>query len=134
MNLQDFYNENPDRNDSQEIDFGVWWLDGNKPFPRYRVSYIVETSEVYALNLVTRDVQVLGICDPKDIRDVLSGWEKECGQPYGLQWVRDRLRFCKRCGSREDLLEEIDRCWECEDEIQREIAIANRADRRGLQY
>jgi len=102
MNIKDFYAENPARAFSGEADYGVWWLDGTKTFPRYRVSYIHATGEVYAVNHNTADVQVLGVVKPDDedgeyngfyvtLDKILDGWPEKCGQPNGLQWVKERL-------------------------------------------
>ena len=104
MNLDQFYIENPARKLSGEADYGVWWIDG-PDFPRYRVSYIQATGEVYALNHSTQEVEVLGIVEPDEVIDewradksyyrtldgILSGWEVEQTTARQLSWVRERL-------------------------------------------
>jgi hypothetical protein len=153
MNIDEFYAENPVRKNSGEADYGVWWLEGQMTFPRYRVSYIQTTGEVYAINHTTRGVQVLGVVPADNLSTdylhgetyyatldkILAGWEDKCGQSNGLQWIRERLRCCTFCGSRENLMDEYeigekDCCWECNDEIRREEAINDRADREGKRY
>lgn len=42
----------PARARSPEVDYGCWWmLNGPREFPRWRVSFIVDTAEVYAVKL-----------------------------------------------------------------------------------
>lgn len=43
-------------------------------------------------------------------------------------------RKCDTCEGTEDLMDEKDRCWPCNGEIQRERAIEDYAERRGLRY
>lgn len=88
---------------SRESDYGVWWTD-DVPFPRYRVSYVKDTGDVYAVNQSTRVVEVLGTVEPIECLDtdfnvdwdapldaVLEGWTDACGPTGGLEWLRDRL-------------------------------------------
>jgi hypothetical protein len=89
---------------SRECDYGVWWSDNPQGFPRYRVSYVKDTGDVYAINQTTGRVEVLGTVEPdpideRDFRsrwegpldDLLEGWPDRCGPPGGLAWVRSRL-------------------------------------------
>lgn len=100
MKIAEWYAERTERDLSPECDYGVWWQDG-KAFPRYRVSYVQLTGEVYALEGQTQEVVVLGVVPP-DTKEIgpkyyatldklLDGWEYQCGKPGSLQWVRDRL-------------------------------------------
>lgn len=82
---------------SREIDFGVWWRQGNFPHPVYRVTMVPDTFEIYAICLGgtknQRDVvEVLasGI-DEETAEQVLDGWWDRCGEPYSLDWIRQRL-------------------------------------------
>lgn len=113
QDIEDFYAANEDRRTSGEADFGVWWTEPGQPYPKYRVSYIHATGEVYAVALNRDDkgpyhgpVLLLGVVPPDDQPDgpvgrrtyyrtldtILEGWPQRCGQPGGLQWVRERLR------------------------------------------
>lgn len=104
MNLEQFYIENPARRSSAEADYGVWWKDGPSG-PYHRVSYVRATGEVYAMNLLYREVEVLGVVpvakeeaeDGRPLRhwhrtldSILEGWPDQMHE--GLQWVRERLR------------------------------------------
>lgn len=92
------------RGRSPESDYGVHWRGDQDDAPRYgapfRVSYIQTTGEIYALNLRSDEVIVLGVV-PADsaeigeiyyrtVDEILRGWEEEFGRP--LEWIRDRLR------------------------------------------
>ena len=96
--LAEFYNEDPQRQHSGEADYGVWWQD-TRPYPRWRVSYIKDTGEVYAVELsLGGRVMVLGHAEPdseglyyRTLDGILDGWAEVCGQPAGLAWVRQRL-------------------------------------------
>jgi hypothetical protein len=108
---REFYAENPARARSAEWDYGVHWVDDDRlTAARHRVTWIVDTGEVIAVNLWTGTIAVLGIVPPvgqyphgvshpkwhvfatqQTVERVLDGWEYECGKPDSLQWVRNRL-------------------------------------------
>src|SRR2546421_704911 len=81
---------------SLEHDFGVMWLAGTRRRPRYRVSWIEATGELYALALSEfeplQQVELLGIVDTQErVEQLLSGWET---LPFGesaLDWVHARF-------------------------------------------
>lgn len=79
---------------SPEIDFGVWWRNG-KEYPTFRVSYIKDTGEFYAINNQTKTVSLLGKIKPTDSYEeaehVLKSWSEECGGMYSLDWVRNKI-------------------------------------------
>jgi hypothetical protein len=95
--LDAFYEAGGERRTlSLEHDFGVMWLAGTRRRPRYRVSWIEATGELYALALSEfehlQKVELLGIVDTQEhVEQLLSGWE---ALPFGestLDWVRARL-------------------------------------------
>ena len=68
--------------------------------------------------------------------DSCDGW---CADDLACQWPDDphchqHPRRCHSCYSTEYLMDERARCWDCNDEIQRERAIEDRANRRGQRY
>ena len=98
--LDDFYDDRR-RRLSGEADYGVFWAhNGLRP---WRVSYIHETGEVYAVSLKGGGpVIVLGVVlhDPVDSVDhrqvyyrtldrILDGWEREAYRE--IDWARQRL-------------------------------------------
>ena len=106
-NSEEYYGENAERRYSVEADYGFHWrLDGEPE--RWRVSYVRNTGEVYAVRLAGtgsgRDVvEVLGAfpIDPEaGLHDIyyrglvdahLDGWGVRCGLPGSLSWVRERM-------------------------------------------
>lgn len=104
MNIEEFYAVDPRRRSSGESDYGVWWTERNTRWPRYRVSYIQATGEVYAVALDAKmsKVEVLARVAPDSIKpgdvytrtlnSILNGWAEECGLPDSLAWIRRRLQ------------------------------------------
>ena len=119
-NIEDFYNDDPSRRTSPEADYGVHWkLDGWEG--SFRVSYVQNTGEVYAVHLGPyrsgalptgeafistgrQDGPVLLLGNfpideevgPHDVyyhglEHLLDGWPERCGQPNGLAWIVERL-------------------------------------------
>lgn len=93
--LEHFYDTAPDavRRQSPESDFGVLWTEPDLPFPtypRYRVSWVERSGELYALELDGDErLEVLGVTYAPD--EALQGWEYECEKPGSLEWVRERI-------------------------------------------
>jgi hypothetical protein len=80
---------------SLEHDFGVMWREGTRRRPRYRVSWIEATGELYALALSEfehqRKVELLGVVDTHaQVEQLLMGWEALSYGESTLEWVRER--------------------------------------------
>ena len=101
--LEDFYNAAPKRRWSGEADYRVHWkLDG---WPgAWRVSYIEETGEVYAVYknsnnsplIVMTTIKPDQSAGPQDtyyrtLDRILEGWAEQCPKHGSLNWLRDRL-------------------------------------------
>jgi hypothetical protein len=81
---------------SLEHDFGVMWREGTRRRPRYRVSWIEATGELYALALSEfeqlRSVKLLGLVETHEhVEQLLSGWEALTFDESTLDWVRERI-------------------------------------------
>jgi hypothetical protein len=110
MDIEQFYDADPRRRESEETEFGREWSDAQGG--RYELSWVADTGELYAMaepveqvymdpvgdtrvgelptELVT--VDILGVVPDRAALDqLLDGWERAMKQPNGLQWVRDRL-------------------------------------------
>ena len=103
--LDDYYAGDLRRRCSPEADYGVHWR--LTPWDYYwRVSYVRDTGEVYAVHQGSTigPVFVLAIVKPDPVPDgdrrllyyatldaILDGWPEQCGRPDSLRWVRDRL-------------------------------------------
>ena len=109
MNLNDFYDADPRRRASEELEFGSDWDENGA---RTQVSWIAATGELYAMRdplgrLVTDvigdtravpvseealTVEVLGtVSDRAAATAVMSGWENAMPAAGSLAWVRDRI-------------------------------------------
>jgi len=74
--------------DYSEYDFGVWWT-GPDPMPRYRVTWVEKTGEVYVENLTEGSVEVIASgMDWQQIDAAMRGWEDQIYEPNSLAWVR----------------------------------------------
>jgi hypothetical protein len=111
MDIEEFYDADERRRESEEIEFGREWSDASGM--RTELSWVVDTGELYAMaepaesvemdpfgdtrvddlptELVT--VEILGTIGTEDeVGQLLTGWEDAMGKgPNSLQWVRDRL-------------------------------------------
>src|SRR5262245_28552871 len=91
MNIEQFYDENPVRRDSEEIEFGLDWSDeaGNL----YELAWIAETGELYAMTETdATTVHLLAVIPTRPrVERVLAGWSRAMDQPDSLAWVRDRV-------------------------------------------
>jgi hypothetical protein len=110
VDLNDFYDADPRRRASEELEFGSDWNDGGA---RTQVSWIEATGELYAMRdplgaLVTDvigdtraspvadedlSVEPLGIVPGRAaVEAVMSGWETAMASgPDSLAWVRARI-------------------------------------------
>jgi hypothetical protein len=99
MDVEEFYEQDPRRQASDELEFGRDWYEGDM---RYEVAWIADTGEVFAMaepssrrGITTESVtvEVLGIVDGRDaVVSALAGWEDAMTQPEGLAWVRTHVR------------------------------------------
>ena len=98
MDVEEFYEQDPRRQTSEEVEFGRDWYQGDM---RFEVAWVVDTGEVFAMaepssrrNITTESVtvEVLGVVDGRDaVTALLSGWEDAMQQPDSLTWVRTRV-------------------------------------------
>ena len=111
MDIEEFYDADPRRRESEEIELGREWSDATGM--RTELSWVADTGELYAMaepsesvemdpfgdtrvddlptELVT--VEILGvIADQAQLDQLLAGWEDVMEKgPNSIQWVRDRL-------------------------------------------
>ena len=100
-NLEQFYSANPTRRSSPEADYGAHWrLAGWAG--SWRVSYVRDTGEVYALDGASGPLMILGTfpidpdAGPGDVYyngldRLLEGWPDHCGPPGGLTWLIGKM-------------------------------------------
>jgi hypothetical protein len=110
LDIEEFYDADPRRRESDEVEFGRDWTDADGV--RCEISWVADTGELYAMRepdapidmdpvgdeyveklpteLVT--VEVLGVVPARDALDaVLDGWQQAMGTPNSVEWVRARL-------------------------------------------
>jgi hypothetical protein len=111
MDIEEFYDADPRRRESEEIEFGREWSDATGM--RTELCWVADTGELYAMaepaesvemdpfgdtrvdNLPTElvTVEILGtIASREEVDQLLAGWEGAMEKgPNSIQWVRDRL-------------------------------------------
>ena len=84
------------RAQSGEIDFGVWWtLTGNeREFPRWRLSWIKATGELYACQAAKDRYIKLGVIPERvQVEVILKGWADSDSEIYhNLQALAKRIK------------------------------------------
>jgi hypothetical protein len=110
VDLEQFYEADPRRRHSEELEFGRDWNDASG---RSEVSWVEATGEIYAMrepsgHMVEIDpigdervqgpevselvVEVLGVVAGRDaVTRVMSGWEDAMPGAEGIDWVRNRI-------------------------------------------
>ena len=110
MNIEEFYDADPRRRSSDEINLGRDWVDSSGH--RYELNWVVDTGELYLMAEPSEpvemdplgdsyvpdmpvdliDVDVLAtIADRAELDRVLTGWERVAEEPDGVAWLRERL-------------------------------------------
>jgi hypothetical protein len=113
MDIDEFYEADPRRRASAELELGSEWVD--KDGVRHELNYVEDTGELYALREpaphVTEDpfgglfvkappgyekkmtVHVIANIATKDeLHTILEGWQQHMSAADGPQWLGDRLR------------------------------------------
>jgi hypothetical protein len=98
MDIEEFYDQDPRRRASEEIEFGREWSEDDR---RFEVSWVADTGELYVMaepysrhEIATESVtvEVLGVINGRDaINSTLAGWREAMAKPNSLAWVRDRV-------------------------------------------
>jgi hypothetical protein len=110
VDIEEFYDADPRRRVSDEVEFGQDWTDADAV--RCEVSWVADTGELYVMRepnapinmdpvgdefieqLPTESVtvEVLGVVATRDAVDaLLDGWQQAMGAPNSIEWVRGRL-------------------------------------------
>jgi hypothetical protein len=98
MDIEEFYDQDPRRRASDEIEFGREWSENDR---RSEVSWVADTGEVYVMaepysrreiSTESVTVEVLGVIKGRDAIDsALAGWREAMAKPNSLAWVRERV-------------------------------------------
>ncbi|MEM4134416.1 MAG: hypothetical protein QXV73_04390 [Candidatus Micrarchaeia archaeon] len=74
--IEIFYQENPERRVSGEVDYGVRWKSIYNKDP-HRITWVEKTGEVYVINLITKEVQLTNKkFSEEEIETFMTGWEE----------------------------------------------------------
>lgn len=113
MDIDEFYESDPRRRASAELELGTEWLDADNV--RHELNYVEDTGELYVLREpaphVTEDpfgglyvsaspdydkkmtVHVIArIASKDDVHRILEGWQQAMKRPDAADWLGDRLR------------------------------------------
>ena len=100
MDVEEFYEQDPRRRASDEIEFGTEWYENDM---RFEVAWVADTGEVYAMaepysrreiSTESVTVEILGVIEGRDaVNSVLMGWQDAMSQPESLAWVRARVEL-----------------------------------------
>jgi hypothetical protein len=107
-----FYDADPRRRDSEEVEYGDAWTLHDDAQATFRINHVLDTGELYAvrephpggilarfldqLNVDQVDVnqlrvEVLAVLAPDDAVRLLDGWEDAMTGTDSLRWVQQRL-------------------------------------------
>ncbi len=114
MDIEGFYDADPRRRRSAEIELGTDWHDDHGT--RYELNYVEDTGELYVMReplpLHIKEDPFGGVYVPPNSTDphamtvhvvahidsvdslhrIVSGWEKAMSEPSGAEWLAERLR------------------------------------------
>jgi hypothetical protein len=93
LTVDEFYDGDQARLDSDEIEFGEEWLNADGDL--CEVSWIKDTGELFVIRAPRWEplwVEVLAIIPTQaEVERVLEGWENAMLEPKGIEWVRNRV-------------------------------------------
>jgi hypothetical protein len=97
MDVDEFYEQDPRRQTSDEVEFGREWREQDM---RFEVAWVADTGELYAMaepfdrrgiTTAAVTVEVLGVIAARAaVDEALDGWQDAMPRPDGLAWVRAR--------------------------------------------
>ena len=112
MDIEEFYDQDERRRESEELELGAGWQDGAGH--HFCLNYVVDTGEVYVMAMPDAEmiedpfgdiavdtdepldeltVKVLAVVPTADaLHESIRGWEEEMAKPNSLEWVRAGLR------------------------------------------
>lgn len=112
VSIADFYDADPRRRESEEIEYGDAWTRHEDTHATFRVSHVVDTGELYAvrephpggilaryldqLNVDQAEVdslivEILAVLPVDDAVRVLDGWQDAMTGTNSLPWVEQRV-------------------------------------------
>jgi hypothetical protein len=113
MDIDEFYEADPRRRQSAELELGTEWLDEDNV--RHELNYVEDTGELYVLREPSPHIRedpfgglyfseppdydkkmtvhvIANIPDKDQVHQILKGWQDHMLTPGGGQWLGDQLR------------------------------------------
>lgn len=111
MDIEEFYDANEQRRESEEIELGSQWRDAAGH--NYELNYVVDTGELYLMAMPSPDliedpfgdmavdsepvedltVEVIAVVPTLDeVHKTILGWEHEMQEAASVDWLRNALR------------------------------------------
>jgi hypothetical protein len=113
MDIEEFYDADPRRRPSAEVELGTEWRDADGT--RYEVNWLEDTGELYimrepaphatadpfggvrysmsAFEEAEMTVHVVGhVTSLEDLHRILDGWQQAMASDGGAEWLAERLR------------------------------------------
>jgi hypothetical protein len=112
QSIADFYDADPRRRQSEEVEYGDGWTRHDDVHATYRLSHVLATGELYLVRephpggILARfldqlgvdqadvdelTVEVLGTMPADEVDRTLDGWQQAMEGTDSLRWVRERL-------------------------------------------
>ncbi|CAO5182057.1 conserved hypothetical protein [Frankia sp. AiPs1] len=112
MNIREFYRADPRRQSSVEVPFGDGWTDHRDSHSTYRLNWVADTGEIYAVrephpggifaryldqldveqvDISALRVEILAVAERGMIDAALAGWPAVMSEHDSLRWARDQL-------------------------------------------
>jgi len=112
MDIEQFYDANEQRRESEELELGAEWRDGDGNV--FELNFVIDTGELYLMAMpgaemiedpfgdiaVDQDepvedltVEVIAVVPTTDeLHQAIAGWEQEMTKPASAEWVRAAVR------------------------------------------
>ncbi|MCM3887293.1 hypothetical protein [Frankia sp. R82] len=112
MDIHAFYRTDPRRQSSEEVPFGDGWTDHRDSHSTYRLNWVADTGEIYAVrephpggilaryldqldvdqaDVSALRVEILAVADRPAIEAALAGWPAVMAEHDSLRWARAQL-------------------------------------------
>jgi hypothetical protein len=112
MDIEEFYDQDERRRESEELELGAEWSDAAGH--HFELNYVIDTGEVYLMAMPDAEmiedpfgdmavdpdepvedltVEVIAaVATTDELHQTIQGWEQEIEKPNSLEWVRTVLR------------------------------------------
>jgi hypothetical protein len=106
VDVEEFYERDPRRRTSAEVEFGREWREQEM---RFEVAWVADTGELYAMaepydrrgiTTAAVTIEILAVLEDRAAVDrLLAGWQDAMAGPDSLTWVRKRVAEVSGAGA-----------------------------------